>query len=359
MALILLKLVNIVLHRQWLEEITLINYIYQLVSPKVFSIKYDEMEIGTRTIIKPSYMSICHADQRYYLGHRDRSILNKKLPMALIHECCGEVVYDPSGKFKPGQLVTMIPNTPTTVNDEIYENYREGSYFLSSGYDGFLREYVDIDSDRVVSLEGVPGYIGAITEFVSVAIHATTRFDIVSHRAREWIGIWGDGSLAFVVGCTIKSRFPESRIVVLGKDSRKLSYFSFADKTFLINNIQEDFRIDHAFECCGGEGSCYAIDDIIRYIRPQGSVMLMGVSENKVLINTRDVLEKGLSLVGSSRSGIEDFEMAAELMRDSRLQNRLKLIIYQEEPVDSVEDIHRTFRNDMSVPFKTVFKWEL
>lgn len=29
--------------------------------------------------------------------------------------------------------------------------------------------------------------------------------------------------------------------------------------------------------------------------------MLMGVSENKVPINTRDILEKGLTFVGSTR----------------------------------------------------------
>ena len=49
------------------------------------------------------------------------------------------------------------------------------------------------------------------------------------------------------------------------------------------------------------------INSIIKYIKPQGSVMLMGVSENKVAINTRDILEKGLTLIGCSRSGRKDF----------------------------------------------------
>ncbi len=35
--------------------------------------------------------------------------------------------------------------------------------------------------------------------------------------------------------------------------------------------------------------------------------MLMGFSDNRVAVNTRDVLEKGLTFVGSSRSGREDF----------------------------------------------------
>ena len=337
----------------------MINYVYQLVSPKVFSVKYDDLEFSDKVIVRPKYMAICHADQRYYLGQRDHAILEKKLPMALIHECCGEVVYDPTGTYKMGETVAMIPNTPTTESEVIYENYRKGSYFLSSGHDGFLREYVEMPVDRVVSLEGVPGYIGAITEFVTVAIHAANRFDAIAHENRDVIGIWGDGRLSYVVACVLKKKFPQSKIVVVGKDTRKLTYFSFVDATYSVEKIPSDFVIDHAFECCGGEGSYYAIDDVIKYINPQGTLMLMGVSENKVAINTRDVLEKGLTLVGSSRSGRRDFEDAANMLKDSKVQKRLSMIICEDEPVSSIKDIHRAFRTDLDNAFKTVFKWNL
>lgn len=253
----------------------------------------------------------------------------------------------------------MVPNTPVSSSDIIYENYRKDAYFLSSGHDGFLREYVDIDTSRLVKLKEIPPHIGAITEFVSVGVHSTNRFDAIAHRARNRIGVWGDGSLGFVVSCIIKSRFPDSSVSVIGRDPRKLSYFTFVDETYMADSLPEDFEIDHAFECCGGEGSYYAINDIIRYINPQGTVMLMGVSENKVAIDTRDTLEKGLTMVGSSRSGVEDFKIAAELMKNKEFQNRLNLIIYRDEPVSSVEDIHRVFRNDMTTPFKTVFEWQL
>lgn len=337
----------------------MINYVYQLVSPQVLSIKYDDIEFAQKAIVKPKYMAICHADQRYYLGQRDQSVLRKKLPMALIHECCGEVVYDPTNTFKVGDLVAMIPNTPTTESEIIYENYRKGSYFMSSGHDGFLREYVDMPADRMVSLNGVPEYVAAITEFISVGVHATSRFNLLAHGIRDVIGVWGDGSLSFVVSCILKSRFPDSKIVVVGKDPRKLSYFTFVDETFVAGNLPEDFSVDHAFECCGGEGSYYAIDDVIRTINPQGTLMLMGVSENKVAINTRDTLEKGLTIVGNSRSGVEDFQMAADFMRNEEFSSRLKLIIYEDKPVSSIDDIHRVFQTDLNTPFKTVFKWNL
>ena len=337
----------------------MVNYVYQLISPRVISVKYENLDLDDKVIVKPLYMAICHADQRYYTGNRDKKVLSQKLPMALIHECCGEVVIDKSGKFKKGQKVVLIPNVPGKYNDEIYENYGEGAKFLSSGYDGFMREYINLSADRVVPFENIPLEIAAITEFISVSIHAIERFKNVSHSNKDTIGVWGDGSLAFVTANVLKKEFPNSQIIVFGKNRDKLSLFSFIDKTILIDNIPKDLKIDHAFECVGGEGSFYAIDDIIRCIKPQGTILLMGVSENRIGINTRDILEKGLTFVGSSRSSYQDFVRAVEILQDEKVQKRLKLIIENYGVVKKIEDIHKVFNFDLNTPFKTVFRWEI
>ena len=337
----------------------MVNYVYQLISPRVISVKYENLDLDDKVIVKPLYMAICHADQRYYTGNRDKKILSKKLPMALIHECCGEVVIDKSGKFKKGQKVVLIPNVPGKYNDEIYENYGEGAKFLSSGYDGFMREYINLSSDRIVSFDNIPLEIATITEFISVSIHAIERFKNVSHSNKDTIGVWGDGSLAFVTANVLKKEFPNSQIIVFGKNRDKLSLFSFIDKTILIDNIPQDLKIDHAFECVGGEGSFYAIDDIIRCIKPQGTILLMGVSENRIGINTRDILEKGLTFVGSSRSSYQDFVRAVEILQDEKVQKRLKLIIENYGVIKRIEDMHKVFNFDLNTPFKTVFRWEI
>ena len=337
----------------------MINYVYQLVSPRVFSIEYTDIAMDGNVVVKPEYMAICHADQRYYQGLRDHKVLSMKLPMALIHEACGKVVSDTTGRFEVGQQVVMIPNMPGQDDKIIYENYQRGSRFLSSGIDGFLREYVDIAPDRVVSAEGIAPRLAAITEFVSVAVHSASRFSLASHPRRERLGIWGDGSLAFVQAAVLRKMYPDCELYVCGMTPSKLAYFSFADKTFLASELPEDLAIDHGFECCGGEGSSYAIDDMIRYINPQGTIMLMGVSENKVAINTRDILEKGLTVVGSSRSGYDDFAKAVEYLQDPIFAQRLEMIIYEDRPVKNVDDIHRVFHTDSTNAFKTVFKWRL
>ena len=77
----------------------MINQIYQLTKPKFINVKYQEGAIDQENhiLIRPNYMTVCHADQRCYQGKRDPKILNKKLPMAMIHESCGTVISDLTG----------------------------------------------------------------------------------------------------------------------------------------------------------------------------------------------------------------------------------------------------------------------
>lgn len=337
----------------------MLNTIYRLVSPGVILPRFGDLSATPQVVVRPAYMAICHADQRYYLGQRDARVLRRKLPMALIHECCGHVVRDETGTFSVGQPVVLIPNVPGQDDPMIFENYSRGSQFLSSGADGFMRQVVELPPDRVVPFQHIPLPVAAITEFVSVAVHAVRRFAMCSHERRARLGIWGDGSLAYVVASVLKKKFPQTHITVVGLNDLKLSHFSFVDQRLREDSLPASFQIDHAFECCGGEGSAHAVEDIITAIHPQGSVMLMGVSESPIPVRTRDVLEKGLTLIGCSRSGREDFEEAVALMEDPVFSRRLQFILYEDEAVRQIADIHRVFATDLNTPFKTVFRWML
>lgn len=339
----------------------MINQIYQLISPRNFSIKYKNINMGgDNVIIRPRYLSLCHADQRYYQGKRSPEVLAKKLPCALIHEACGEVVADNSGIFTIGQKVVMIPNQPQIkLEEEFYENYAQGGFFRSSGHDGFMQELIALPPDRVVSYDHIPGKLAAITEFISVAVHAIERLKKLSHHIKDRIVIWGDGSLAYVTAIVARYEYPNATIIVVGKNEHKLSLFTFVDEVYNSLSIPQDFGFDHALECCGGEGSFFAIDDIIKYIKPQGTIILMGVSENKIAMNTRDILEKGLLVVGSSRSGRVEFEKSVHLLSNETIQSRLLKIVSFEGCVRSIDDIHRMFSRDLYTSFKTVFKWEV
>ena len=131
----------------------MINTVFRLSAPRRFEIAFEDIEIfGKNAVVRPTHLSICNADMRYYLGTRDARVLAEKLPMALIHEGAGEVVFDPSGRFKAGARVVMIPNKPVEADEFIAENYLRSSKFCGSTMDGFLQEYVEIEPKRLVEL---------------------------------------------------------------------------------------------------------------------------------------------------------------------------------------------------------------
>ena len=335
----------------------MISQSIQLLYPNFFSVSYYKVEMKEKVLIKPEYLALCHADQRYYQGRRSAEVLRKKLPMALIHEACGHIVYDPSGQFKQGQKVVMIPNDPPELVKGYYENYLAGTGFLSSGSDGFMREIVELRPDRVVAYDNIPERIAAITEFVSVAFHGVERLKRLLRHKPTHVAVYGDGNLSFTLCLVLRYTFPELEISVVGKHREKLRLFSFVNHRYILDQVPKDFHFDHAFECVGGEGSFDAINDIIAHIEPQGNGILMGVSEYKGVINTRDILEKGLIFVGSSRSGREDFVKAVKFLQNPKVQSAFDLIVHYAGEVSTIQDIHEVFIEDQSTPYKTVFKW--
>ena len=339
----------------------MINQVYQLVAPRQFEITYRNENIkSNKVIVRPLYLSICAADQRYYTGKRDEQVLNKKLPMALTHEGVGEVVYDSQGIYNSGTKVVMVPNTPVEKDKIINENYLPSSKFRSSGYDGFMQDYVFMDHDRVVEIpEDLDMSILSYSELVSVSWHAIQRFKNKSISKTNSFGIWGDGNLGYITAILLRNLYPEAKIYAFGKTDYKLSHFSFVDDIIYINNIPETLKIDHAFECVGGKGSQSAINQMIDLISPEGSIALLGVSEYPVEINTRLILEKGLTMIGSSRSGSKDFQNIVNIYKKNPdVVEKLSLLKGQEFEVRTIRDAINAFESDLSTSWgKTVIKW--
>lgn len=339
----------------------MINKVYRLIGAKQITVEFEERTLeGEGVVVRPTRLSICAADQRYYTGKRGKDIMKQKLPMALIHEAVGQVVYDPKGEFKVGDSVVMIPNTPTEDENIIAENYLKSSKFRGSGFDGFMQDYVFMKRDRIIKYTQINDDVASFLELLSVAMHSINRFDSASHSKRNKIGVWGDGNLGFITSLILKKKYPQSKIIVFGKNEEKLGFFSFVDEVYQIDNIPSDLYVDHAFEAVGGRASQYAIDQIIDRINPQATIALLGVSENPVEINTRMVLERGITLVGSSRSGRKDFADAIDFLETyTDAQNQLQKLISDVIDVHSIQDMVKAFEHDLTTSFKTVMNWKV
>ena len=152
---------------------------------------------------------------------------------------------------------------------------------------------------------------------------------------------------------------PDTKLVIFGTNEDKLSGFTFADETHLVWEIPEDLKVDHAIECVGGDASQKAIDQMIDIIQPEGTIALLGVSEYAVPINTRMVLEKGLHLYGSSRSGRADFEKTVELYQEyPEILGYLSNIVGAQVEVNSIADMTKAFEMDINKMMgKTIMIW--
>ena len=51
--------------------------------------------------------------------------------------------------------------------------------------------------------------------------------------------------------------------------------------------------------------------------------------------------------------------MAVSMLEEETFQNRMEVIVTQVEPVRSISDISRVMAEDLAIPFKTVFGWEV
>jgi len=339
------------------------NNIYSLVNPGTFVIKGTNIKDDTdNVIVHPRYLSICHADQRYFQGVRPPEVLARKLPMALLHEGIGQVVSDAKGEFHEGEWVVMVPNTPVEQDDIIAENYLRSSKFRASGFDGFMQDNIEMGRDRIVRLpETVDKEVAAFTEIASVSYHTINRFDNIAHKRRNRVGIWGDGNLAFLTSLIFKTRYPDIELCIFGIDKDKMADFTFADKVIDCAKIPDDLRVDHAFECVGGRASGIVINQIIDYINPEGTIAIMGVSEEPVPINTRMVLEKGLRIFGSSRSGAADFKDLIRLYENNpEMVKLMKKIIGETVEVHTVDDMIKAFEADKKMQGgKTVIIWNV
>ncbi|MDO4475388.1 MAG: alcohol dehydrogenase catalytic domain-containing protein [Lachnospiraceae bacterium] len=347
----------------------MLNAVYQLVRPRQFEVSFSHIDLnGGDVIVRPTHLSICNADQRYYQGKRSEEILRQKLPMALIHEAIGRVVADPTGTFAPGDKVVMIPNVPVLPEDPaecpqvVAENYRRSSKFRGSSLDGFMQEYIATRPDRLVKIPDCidNDLVAAFTEMVSVCYHAISRFERTAHAVRGTIGVWGDGNMGYFTALLLHARFPEAKILVFGVDESKLSDFTFADAVYKVNAIPKDLIVDHAFECVGGMVSGTVIGQIIDHIRPEGTIAILGVSEEPVPIYTRMVLEKGLRIIGTSRSGYEDFAGVIELYAQRPdVVNYLEKMVGAVVDIRSIRDINEAFEMDIAkAGGKTIMHWE-
>ena len=332
----------------------LIN-IFNVTSPGVIEEFIDAVDINEQTVlVKVDTMAICKADIRYFLGNRDINVLNHKYPLAPIHEAVGEVIKDPTGNFKPGDKVILVPNSVDEGyldngnrrchRPDLGENYYPKAIFRSSTADGFLRNFYTCTPDLLVKYDdSIDPSIAVFSELLSVA-HAAIRR--INFNEVQKLALFGDGIMAYIVYIMLTNTYPNLDLTVFGIDDNKLACFKKA-KTAKADTYNGE-KFDTLIESVGGKFSESAINTMIDLAIPGADLILMGVSEEKVALNTRVVLDKGLSLKGVTRSSKEDFAVVAKMLENPEVIKDLSIMVLSKNKINSVNDIYRCFEEDIN-----------
>ncbi|MDE3283894.1 zinc-binding dehydrogenase [Lacticaseibacillus parahuelsenbergensis] len=323
--------------------------------------------------IQPLMASVCHADDRYFAGKRRPEALAKKLPMALLHEGIGTIKETMSDKFQKGQRVVIVPNVPGYMlrgekkKDTIPDNYSVDSVFLSSGYDGIAQSDLVQPDRAVVPLpDNIPDEIAILTEVSTVGYHATSHVADALAKPDCRVALFGDGPVGYMAAAVLHyiRGIDKEHLTVFGAVPDRLNEFDFANK-----ELVTEYDFDHAgeqfdviFEATGGNFSSSAINEGIKVIKRTGKFVLMGVSEDLVPIDTRDILEKGLTFYGTSRSTTPDFEEVVKAMSQSQAyQDTLRKLLPQKETIiRSASDLNKAFEAIVASKawYKAVLKFE-
>ncbi len=339
------------------DEKQIMSKTYRLVKPG----DIEEQEIS-RTLkkgwvdVQPLMASVCHADDRYFAGQRRPEALAKKLPMALLHEGIGTVKESMSDEFKVGQRVVVAPNVPGYVlrgekkTDTVPDNYSKDAAFISSGHDGIAQsDLVHPESCLVPIPENIPDEIAILAEVSTVGYHASSHVKHILSKPNVKVALFGDGPVGYMAAAVLHYVWGISKenLTVYGAMKDRLSKFTFATREMVteydFDNAEEQF--DVIFEATGGHFSSSAINEGIKVIKRTGSFVLMGVTEELVPIDTRDVLEKGLTLYGTSRSTPADFKVVIKTMSE-KLEYRealQKLLPEKETVIKNADDLTAAF----------------
>jgi len=332
---------------------------YRLTSPGVIEeVKIERILVDGWVAVEPSLASVCHADLRYYTGSRRPETLAKKMPMALLHEGIGIVVDSMSDKFLKGDRVAIVPNIPGSVlspetkqKPGIPANYMKNGAFLASGYDGIAQSLLIHPAECLVKIpDSVPDDVAVLAELSTVSYHAISHVRERLMDKTTQIALFGDGPVGYFTAAMIRYMYgvKKENFIVFGADDERLSAFDFARtenvKRYDFENNKE--RFDIVIEGTGGKFSEVAINQAINVADSIADIILLGVTEEKVPINTRDALEKGLTLYGSSRSSTEDFQAVIDAFSNDDYRRALaKILPETAEIVTNGEEFNNVMRD--------------
>jgi len=329
---------------------------FPLVKPFCFETKKRVLEslLPGELLLAPVTAGICGSEIHYFLGLKEEEKLRERLPMCLLHEGVCRVLHPGDSQLPVGSMVVPIPMLPCGQCSACIkgaENLCSQSKFMAATADGMARTAFSYPWKRVVPLpQGVGPRSGALTEPLSIAYRTVTTARL---KGTETVAVLGDGPIGYFVALMASrvGKIARERLWFLGVVDEKLQMASsFAHSVNTKGLSAKDVAsrtgpIEVSFECVGGRVGEITLGQAIEMLDPLGSLYMLGLSPDKVPLKTIDVVNKGLTLQGCSRSRPEDYAHVLELLKEERFNEWASQVVDDVSyPIRGADDLEAAFR---------------
>lgn len=274
-------------------------------------------------LIKVKAVAVCGTDV-HIMDWNDWAAARMNPPSIIGHEFSGEVM-------ARGELVKQV-NIGDAVAAEThivchtcdlchngYEHVCYNTQTIGASRDGALAEYVSIPAENAVVFKKFSSWevLSMMEPFVA-GVHAATQFPV----AGKSVAVIGCGPIG-CMGVGVVKQCGASKIIAIEPVEHRGAMAMAMGADALINPIKEDVSkavpaandgglIDVVLDFSGNVG---AIQSCLTYIKPEGKIAALGLSDKKLTIQLDEFVYRGLTLKGiAGRRMYQDWETAKGLL---------------------------------------------
>jgi len=315
-------------------------------------VECDEAIPGTgEAVVAVEAVGLCGTDLHLF----DGSLEGGGYPMVQGHEFCGQVVRcsgDTAQGLDVGERVVIDPviscggcfpcrngASNACVRMEALGVHRPGG----------LQEEVVVPVDRLHLVGDLDPTVAALTEPLSIALHAVERAGI---RAGQQVLVLGAGPIG--LGCVLAAIRCGAEVMAVDLHPSRLALARSlgAEESVVANDelrhtVQEWTEGDGPAVAIEATGVAAVAHDAFHLVAASGTVALVGVSHQQVSIDLRLFTRKELNVVGTRAT--RDFPGAVDLVRTNA--SLLSSLVSHRFPLDRVRE---AFELAMTEPGSTV-----
>ena len=213
--------------------------------------------------------------------------------------------------------------------------------------DGGMAEYAVMPEQHLVPVpEGLDLAVAAVGEPLSVAVHAVdVRAEIESGQR---VVVSGPGPIGVFCGMLARLRGAEVLLTGVGQDSE--SRLPAAERMGLRTaDLSEKALEDHLRDSFGeyapdvwieSSGSVRALDSALEFVRPGGTVGVVGLYAQEMCFSPTDAVRREISLLFSYSCNYADYQTALDLLGSGLMDPEPLLSKYPlEEALDAFEAV--------------------